>query len=50
MSKANEKTCPKVDENKKNCPCASTSCPRHGTCCECIAYHRSQGNKPACMR
>ena len=40
----------KQAENKKNCPCKATDCPRHGMCCECVAHHRAAGNLPACLR
>ncbi|RLF53068.1 MAG: hypothetical protein DRN24_02165 [Thermoplasmata archaeon] len=37
----------KVEENKISCNC---SYPRDkkGVCCECISYHRSHGELPAC--
>jgi len=33
-----------------NCPCASKSCPRHGDCKECRAFHKENGGKTACQR
>ncbi len=36
--------------NTQPCPCDSAGCPRHGKCCECVAYHRAQGNLPVCLR
>jgi hypothetical protein len=36
-------------ENPVDCTCTYTSCPRHGKCCECIAYHRRSGEFPACL-
>ena len=42
--------CERYQENLENCPCASEDCPRKGICCECIAHHRSQQGKTACMR
>jgi hypothetical protein len=36
--------------NLANCACKSQDCARRGTCCECVAYHRSKGNLPACLR
>ncbi|HPD80740.1 MAG TPA: DUF6485 family protein [Spirochaetales bacterium] len=36
-----------VTENKKRCNC-TYPCEKHGKCCECIAYHRSNGELPAC--
>lgn len=44
------KDCPNKEENKKNCPCTYEPCSRKGVCCECINYHRSLGQKPACMK
>ena len=37
-----------VNRNLKNCNCSYEPCPRKGICCECIAYHRSHGELPAC--
>jgi len=37
----------KVDENKTNCNC-TYPCDKKGMCCECINYHRSRGELPAC--
>ncbi len=36
---------------KKNiavCNCTYAGCPRHGECCECVAYHRERDELPAC--
>jgi hypothetical protein len=38
----------KKNENLKNCPCSYPDCPRKGLCCECIKYHRSMNELPAC--
>ncbi len=35
------------EELFKECPC-TYPCRRRGKCCECIAYHRSRGELPAC--
>ena len=40
----------KMKSNKKQCTCASTSCPRHGICCECIQYHLSTNTLPMCVK
>ncbi|MCX7788092.1 MAG: DUF6485 family protein [Spirochaetes bacterium] len=40
------KTCA-IDSNLKHCNC-TYPCSRKGVCCECIAYHRSAGELPAC--
>jgi hypothetical protein len=37
----------KVGSNRKSCDC-SYPCERKGICCECLAYHRSSGELPAC--
>lgn len=34
--------------NLKNCNCSYPGCPRKGICCECLAYHRSKNQLPAC--
>ncbi|MDD3839379.1 MAG: DUF6485 family protein [Clostridia bacterium] len=34
--------------NKKNCNC-TYPCSRKGLCCECVSYHRSMGQLPACF-
>lgn len=38
----------KIEINKKNCNCSYDPCSRKGICCECVAYHRSQNQLPAC--
>lgn len=37
--------------NKMNadCPCTHNNCAQHGKCCECVAYHRSHRQLPACF-
>ncbi len=35
-------------KNLKNCSCTYEPCSRKGICCECIAYHRVNGELPAC--
>jgi hypothetical protein len=38
-------------ETKKNlaaCNCSYEGCSRKGKCCECLTYHRSAGQLPAC--
>lgn len=35
------------EENLKNCNCAF-NCDKKGICCKCLAYHRDQGELPAC--
>jgi len=43
--------CPNKKENEKSCPCDELDCPKHGICCECVAFHRKNPKecKPACM-
>jgi hypothetical protein len=36
-----------VESNKSSCNC-TYPCARKGICCECVAYHRSSGELPAC--
>ena len=40
------KTC-NIDSNKTKCNC-SFNCGKKGICCECIHYHRGNGELPAC--
>ena len=35
--------------NKKHCNCSYEPCPRKGMCCDCLHYHRAQGQLPACL-
>lgn len=36
--------------NKRDCACTYPGCPRHGKCCECVAYHRDkEGGIPGCF-
>ncbi|MBW1971675.1 MAG: hypothetical protein JRI44_02375 [Deltaproteobacteria bacterium] len=37
-----------IEQNLKNCPCTYPYCDKKGKCCECIAYHRSLNELPAC--
>ena len=36
-------------KNEANCTCTYDPCPRKGLCCECIAYHRRNGEMPGCL-
>ena len=36
------------DKNSKTCNCTYSGCPRKGLCCECLAYHLSMDQLPAC--
>ena len=37
------------EKNLQNCNCSYESCSRKGNCCECVAYHRSSKELPACF-
>jgi len=39
----------KVEENKASCACTYEPCSRKGLCCECISYHWSHKELPACL-
>lgn len=34
--------------NAATCPC-TYPCEHHGKCCACVAYHRADGEFPACF-
>jgi hypothetical protein len=36
-------------ENTRECTCTYTSCTRRGKCCECVSYHRKNGELPGCF-
>ena len=42
--------CPNKQKNFEQCSCSADDCDRKGICCECVAYHRSEGQLPACMK
>ncbi|MBU1164696.1 hypothetical protein KKA15_03990 [Patescibacteria group bacterium] len=39
----------KQSQNSKNCTCTYPGCPRKGKCCECITYHKNNGELPGCF-
>ena len=39
----------KKSQNLKICNCSYDPCERKGICCECLHYHRRQGQLPACF-
>ncbi|MBM3255560.1 MAG: hypothetical protein FJZ08_04590 [Candidatus Omnitrophica bacterium] len=41
--------CQNQKNNLANCNCSYNPCSRKGICCECIAYHRKNGELPACF-
>jgi hypothetical protein len=40
--------CKNYKTNMAMCNCTYGGCPRKGTCCECMNYHRKMGQLPAC--
>ena len=40
--------CQSHQENLRQCNCTYEPCSRKGYCCQCVAYHRSMGQLPAC--
>jgi len=40
--------CVNLKKNAVACNCTYAGCPRHGICCECVAYHKDAGELPAC--
>ncbi|MBA7710571.1 hypothetical protein ES703_119514 [subsurface metagenome] len=38
----------RIEKNMEMCNCTYEPCSRKGTCCECIYYHRSMNELPAC--
>lgn len=38
----------KKENNLENCPCTWEPCSRKGICCECLRYHLSHNELPAC--
>lgn len=38
-----------MEVNKQYCTCTYKSCSRKLQCCECLHYHRKQGELPACF-
>lgn len=41
-------SCPNQQKNLAKCNCSYSPCSRKGICCECLHYHRSMGELPAC--
>jgi len=40
--------CQNKDRNMTMCTCTYEPCARKGICCECLHYHRKNGELPAC--
>lgn len=41
--------CDQTQKNLDRCNCTYPGCPRKGACCECLHYHRSKNQLPACF-
>jgi hypothetical protein len=37
-----------IEKNKIKCNCTYEPCSRKGICCQCLEYHHSLGELPAC--
>lgn len=44
-----QKECMNIGTNRKACNCTYEPCDRKGMCCECITYHRRNGELPGCF-
>lgn len=44
-----EKLVCNLQKNLKECTCTYEPCSRKGKCCECLHYHRKNGELPACF-
>lgn len=40
--------CKNKKKNLANCNCTYEPCERKGICCECVVYHRTKAQLPAC--
>jgi hypothetical protein len=40
--------CGNVSKNMAKCNCSYSGCSRKGNCCECLHYHLSNNQLPAC--
>jgi len=38
-----------ADTNNASCTCTYASCSKHGKCCQCVQYHRANGELPGCF-
>jgi len=39
----------KQNQIAADCACTYSSCSKRGKCCECIAYHKKNGELPGCL-
>lgn len=47
--KDKDAVCKNYKDNLEKCNCTYEPCPRKGYCCECLHYHRSHAELPACF-
>ncbi|MFQ3549404.1 MAG: DUF6485 family protein [Armatimonadota bacterium] len=40
--------CDRIEINNSKCNCTYSGCSKHGKCCECLHYHLSMKQLPAC--
>jgi len=38
-----------LKSNASRCTCTYEPCSRKGKCCDCVAYHRANGELPGCL-
>jgi hypothetical protein len=38
-----------MKKNLEKCTCSYDPCSRKGKCCECVSYHRKNGELPGCF-
>lgn len=38
-----------IQKNMEACNCSYEPCSRKGKCCECVQYHRRNGELPGCF-
>ena len=43
-----KENCPNLKANLDVCNCSYEPCERKGLCCQCLHYHRKNGELPAC--
>jgi len=43
------KMCQNQPKNSSHCTCTYETCSRKGICCECLQYHLSMRQAPACF-
>ena len=47
MKNEKDRLC-RLSTNREKCNC-SYPCDKKGMCCECLSYHKSRGEVPACF-